>query len=91
MLLFVRTIRFPKKFYTEILGLNIIREVYREERQSYKLDLAIGEHYVIELFSFPDPPKRASGPESCGLRHLAFAVEDVNSKREELIKKRISV
>ncbi|HBN6703323.1 TPA: VOC family protein [Elizabethkingia anophelis] len=76
-----------KKFYTEILGLNIIREVYREERQSYKLDLAIGDHYVIELFSFPDPPKRASGPESCGLRHLAFAVEDVNSKREELIKK----
>ena len=79
-----------QKFYTEILGLNIIREVYREERQSYKLDLAIGDHYVIELFSFPDPPKRASGPESCGLRHLAFAVEDVNSKREELIK-RISV
>jgi hypothetical protein len=46
-----------KKFYTEILGLNIIREVYREERQSYKLDLAIGDDYVIELFSFPNPPK----------------------------------
>ncbi|WP_288790537.1 VOC family protein [uncultured Elizabethkingia sp.] len=76
-----------KKFYTEILGLNIIREVYREERKSYKLDLAIGDHYVIELFSFPDPPKRPSRPESCGLRHLAFAVEDINSKREELIKK----
>lgn len=76
-----------KKFYTEILGLNIIREVYREERQSYKLDLAIGDHYVIELFSFPNPPKRPSRPESCGLRHLAFAVEDINSKREELIKK----
>ncbi|KUG12328.1 hypothetical protein BAZ12_18850 [Elizabethkingia miricola] len=76
-----------KKFYTEILGLNIIREVYREERKSYKLDLAIGDHYVIELFSFPDPPKRPSRPESCGLRHLAFAVENINSKREELIKK----
>ncbi|OBS13270.1 hypothetical protein ATE49_14555 [Elizabethkingia miricola] len=76
-----------KKFYTEILGLNIIREVYREERQSYKLDLAIGDHYVIELFSFPNPPERPSRPESCGLRHLAFAVEDINSKREELIKK----
>lgn len=76
-----------KKFYTEVLGLNIIREVYREERQSYKLDLAIGEHYVIELFSFPNPPKRASRPESCGLRHLAFSVENVNEKRLELIKK----
>ncbi|OPB87700.1 MULTISPECIES: SMU1112c/YaeR family gloxylase I-like metalloprotein [Elizabethkingia] len=76
-----------KKFYTDVLGLNIIREVYREERESYKLDLAIGDHYVIELFSFPDPPKRPSRPEACGLRHLAFAVEDVTSKREELIKK----
>lgn len=76
-----------KKFYTEILGLNIIREVYRKERQSYKLDLAIGDHYVIELFSFPDPPPRPSRPESCGLRHLAFSVEDVKDKREELIRK----
>lgn len=76
-----------KKFYTEVLGLNIIREVYREERQSYKLDLAIGEHYVIELFSFPNPPKRLSQPESCGLRHLAFSVENVEDKRNELIQK----
>ena len=78
-----------KKFYTEILGLNIIREVYREERQSYKLDLAIGDDYVIELFSFPNPPKRPSRPESCGLRHLAFAVENVEEKRAELLQKRI--
>ncbi|WP_426473304.1 SMU1112c/YaeR family gloxylase I-like metalloprotein [Chryseobacterium balustinum] len=76
-----------KKFYTEILGLNIIREVYREERQSYKLDLAIGDHYVIELFSFLNPPRRPSRPESCGLRHLSFSVENVNEKREELIQK----
>ncbi|WP_153399835.1 SMU1112c/YaeR family gloxylase I-like metalloprotein [Chryseobacterium vaccae] len=76
-----------KKFYTETLGLNMIREVYREERQSYKLDLAIGDHYVIELFSFPDPPKRASRPEACGLRHLAFSVENVENKRQELISK----
>lgn len=76
-----------KKFYTEILGLNMIREVYREERKSYKLDLAIGDHYVIELFSFPDPPKRPSRPESCGLRHLAFSVENVSEKRRELIEK----
>ena len=76
-----------KKFYTEVLGLNIIREIYREARQSYKLDLAIGDDYVIELFSFPNPPKRPSRPESCGLRHLAFAVENVGEKRTELLQK----
>lgn len=76
-----------KKFYTEVLGLTILREVYREERQSYKLDLAIGEHYVIELFSFPNPPERPSRPESCGLRHLAFSVDNVAEKRNELMAK----
>lgn len=76
-----------KKFYTEVLGLNIIREVYREARKSYKLDLAIGEHYVIELFSFPNPPERPSRPESCGLRHLAFSVDNVEEKRNELMEK----
>ena len=79
--------KISKKFYTEILGLNIIREVYREERKSYKLDLAIGDDYVIELFSFPNPPKRPSRPESCGLRHLAFAVANVEEKRAELLQK----
>ncbi|MBQ0152516.1 MAG: VOC family protein [Chryseobacterium sp.] len=74
-----------KKFYTQILGLNILREVYREERQSYKLDLAIGNEYVIELFSFPNPPLRPSRPESCGLRHLAFSVENIEEKRQELL------
>lgn len=76
-----------KKFYTEILGLQILREVYRAERDSYKLDLGVGEHYVIELFSFPNPPARPSRPESCGLRHLAFSVENVEEKRDELMKK----
>ncbi|VXB61792.1 putative S-C lyase [Maribacter litoralis] len=66
-----------KKFYTTILGLEIIREVYREKRQSYKLDLALNGYYIIELFSFPNPPKRPSRPESCGLRHLAFEVDDL--------------
>ncbi len=78
-----------KKFYTEILGLKIIREVYREERQSYKLDLAIGDQYVIELFSFPNPPERPSRPESCGLRHLAFSVENISITLAELIEKGI--
>ena len=76
-----------KKFYTEILELRILREVYRAERDSYKLDLGIENQYVVELFSFPDPPKRPSRPESCGLRHLAFAVENVEEKRAELVSK----
>lgn len=78
-----------KLFYTEILGLKIIREVYREERQSYKLDLAIGNDYCIELFSFPNPPKRASNPEAQGLRHLAFEVNDVEITRANLITQSI--
>jgi len=66
-----------KKFYTEILGFEIVREVYRKERQSYKLDLCINGNYSIELFSFPNPPKRISQPEAAGLRHLAFEVDDI--------------
>lgn len=66
-----------KQFYTDVLGLTIIHEVYREERQSYKLDLALNGTYIIELFSFPNPPKRPSYPEACGLRHLAFEVDDI--------------
>lgn len=63
-----------KTFYTEILGLTIIREIYRKERRSYKLDLALNGTYIVELFSFPNPPKRPSRPEAVGLRHLAFEV-----------------
>lgn len=69
-----------KKFYVEILGLTPIREVYRAERKSYKLDLALNGTYVIELFSFPEPPARVSGPEACGLRHLAFSVRDLDTE-----------
>lgn len=65
-----------KTFYTEVLGFTIIREVYRKERDSFKLDLALNENYVIELFSFPNPPERISQPEATGLRHLAFEVDD---------------
>lgn len=68
-----------KRFYSEILGFRIIAETYREERQSYKLDLAINEQQQIELFSFPSPPARPSRPEAQGLRHLAFAVENLES------------
>jgi glyoxylase I family protein len=72
-----------KEFYTKILGLEVIREVYRKERESYKLDLKIGENQ-IELFSFPDSPKRLSYPEACGLRHLAFHVNSVENVVKEL-------
>jgi glyoxylase I family protein len=68
-----------KKFYSKILGFRIIAETYREERQSYKLDLAINPNQQIELFSFPSPPERPSRPEAQGLRHLAFAVDDLES------------
>lgn len=68
-----------RHFYTDVLGLDVIREVWRAERKSWKLDLALNDHYVIELFSFPDPPPRPSRPEACGLRHLAFAVEDLEA------------
>jgi glyoxylase I family protein len=67
-----------KKFYNQILGLKIIREVYRKERDSFKLDLALHDHYVIELFSFPNPPIRPSRPEAVGLRHLAFEVDNLD-------------
>ena len=73
-----------KTFYTEILGLEIIREIYRQERQSYKLDLALNGVYVIELFSFPEPPPRLSRPEGTGLRHIAFEVDDLNGAIEKL-------
>lgn len=66
-----------KEFYVNILGLKIVQEVYRAERKSYKLDLSINGLYQIELFSFENPPARSSGPESAGLRHLAFEVDDV--------------
>jgi glyoxylase I family protein len=74
-----------KHFYSQILGLEILQEIYREERQSYKLDLALNGNYVIELFSFPNPPKRVSGPEAAGLRHLAFEVNDIQETRNYLI------
>jgi glyoxylase I family protein len=67
-----------KHFYTQILGFKIIAENYRAERKSYKLDLAVGNQYQIELFSFPDPAKRPSRPEAAGLRHLAFEVDNIN-------------
>ena len=80
-----------KFFYSELLGFDIIRETYREERQSFKLDLKINENEQIELFSFPHPPIRPSHPEAQGLRHLAFAVSDLDACVKHLKENKIEV
>lgn len=80
-----------KRFYTEILGFEIIQENFRSERQSYKLDLALNGEYLIELFSFPSPPSRSSRPEAKGLRHIAFGVDDIEAEVRELLKHGINV
>src|ERR1700744_2173080 len=80
-----------KHFYSEVLGLKIVREVYREARKSYKLDLEVGDQYQIELFSFPDPPERPSRPEAAGLRHLAFEVDNVDEAAAYIKEKGIAV
>jgi glyoxylase I family protein len=80
-----------KEFYTTILGFEIIQEVYRANRDSYKLDLSLNGQYVIELFSFPTPKPRPSQPEASGLRHIAFAVEDIEASICELQKHSIVV
>lgn len=67
-----------KRFYTEVLGLKVESEHYREQRQSYKADLSLNGTYVVELFSFPNPPARLSYPEAAGLRHLAFEVDNLD-------------
>jgi len=69
-----------KFFYTAILGFTIDHEVYRAERASYKLDLSLNGTYLIELFSFPDPPVRPTRPEATGLRHIAFGVSDIEKQ-----------
>ena len=78
-----------KQFYIDVLGLTIIQEIYREERQSYKLDLALNGDYIIELFAFPNPPKRPSRPEATGLRHLAFEVTNLDETVASLNTKNI--
>ena len=78
-----------KEFYVEKLGFEIENEVFREERNSYKLDLKVAGVYQIELFSFPNPPERVNSPEARGLRHLAFEVDDVEKTVAELNEKGI--
>ncbi len=73
-----------KRFYTEVLGLRVVREVYREDRDSWKLDLELAGGVQIELFSFVNPPRRVTNPEACGLRHLALAVSDLDGELARL-------
>lgn len=80
-----------KHFYTELLGLRVVAESYRPERNSHKLDLEVPGGPQIELFSFPSPPVRTSSPEACGLRHLAFAVASVEDEAAALTAKGIAV
>jgi glyoxylase I family protein len=80
-----------KAFYTQMLGFKIVSEVQRKERNSYKLDLAVPGGMQIELFSFPNPPKRLSYPEACGLRHLAFEVDDLNEAVASLQRRGVAV
>jgi len=79
-----------KAFYSEVLGLQIVREVYREARDSWKCDLEVSPGVQLELFSFPDPPPRPSRPEALGLRHLAFAVADITATVAELQRRGVA-
>jgi len=73
-----------RDFYCNILGFTLMEEVYREARDSWKGDLALKGDYTIELFSFPQPPARPTQPEACGLRHLAFSVDDIDAAKQHL-------
>ena len=75
-----------KEFYVDKLGFSVIRENYREERHDWKIDLDAGNGIELELFIEPNPPKRVSRPEACGLRHLAFYVESVEETVEKLLQ-----
>ena len=79
-----------RRFYTEVLGLEVVSEHYREQRQSYKADCALHGTYFIELFSFPNPPARLSFPEAAGLRHLAFEVDSIEEAVRELEEKGVA-
>jgi glyoxylase I family protein len=80
-----------KYFYVDILKFSVINETFRAERDSYKLDLKVSDRDTIELFSFPSPPPRPSKPEACGLRHLAFEVDNIEESVDYLVSCGIDV
>lgn len=73
-----------KAFYLDVLGLELMAEHYRADRDSYKADLGLNGHYLIELFSFPSPPARLTHPEAAGLRHISFWVENIDDAIRQL-------
>lgn len=79
-----------RHFYCTILGLTLLRDIYRAERDSWKADLALEGQYIIELFSFPSPATRPNYPEATGLRHLAFSVEDLRQTVSALEQQGVS-
>jgi glyoxylase I family protein len=80
-----------RAFYVDTLGLPIVSEEFRAERNSHKLNLALPDGTQIELFSFPNPPARLTHPEACGLRHLALRVSDLAQAVASLNAKGIAV
>lgn len=74
------------RFYQEVIGLELLHEVYRIDRDSWKADLGLNGNYLIELFSFPNPPQRLSRPEATGLRHIAFAVNNIEDASRHVMK-----
>jgi glyoxylase I family protein len=83
--------KISKRFYVDLLKFSIITETYRSDRDSYKLDLKVSDRDTIELFSFPSPPPRTSKPEACGLRHLAFEVDNIEENVDYLISQGVAV
>lgn len=79
-----------RAFYNGTLGLPVVREVYREARQSWKCDLEVSPGMQLELFSFPEPPRRPSRPEAQGLRHLAFVVDDIDTSIATLLSRGVT-
>lgn len=80
----VSDIKKARGFYADKLGLEMIRENYRKDRDDWKLDLRVDAHTELEIFAEENPPKRVNRPEACGLRHLAFRVESVEETVKEL-------
>ena len=77
-----------RQFYVDVLGFQVLREVYREDRDDWMLNLQLDD-LEIELFIMKDHPKRPSYPEAYGLRHLAFRVDCVEDTVRELNAKGI--
>lgn len=72
-----------RDFYVNKLGFKLIAETKRPKRKSTILYLD-AKNLIIELVSFPNPPKRLTRPEACGLRHLAFNVDDFDNTVKKL-------